>query len=68
MKTLTKEEITQFAGDLYEAYNEAVGGKAFNGDPLPSWEKFRSDPIKRKQADAWERVAEVASSRPRRED
>lgn len=49
------------AGQLYEAYCEAVGGKAFNGDPLPKWEQFRADPSKKKQSDAWVKVAETAS-------
>ena len=41
------------AGRAYEAYCVAVGGKAFNGDPLPDWATFRADPTKRKQSDAW---------------
>ena len=43
----------QIAGELYEAYCVAVGGKAFNGDPLPNWEAFLADPAKKKQSDAW---------------
>lgn len=41
------------AGRLYEKYCAEVGGKAFNGDPLPSWQEFSSDPSKQKQANAW---------------
>lgn len=41
----------------YSAYCAAVGGKAFNGDPLPDWKTFRADPAKAKQADAWEAAA-----------
>ena len=41
------------AKDLYETYCEAVGGVAFNGDPLPSWEEFSQDPNKTKQSNAW---------------
>lgn len=41
------------ARDMYAAYCEAVGGKSFNGDHLPTWETFRSDPEKQKQSDAW---------------
>lgn len=37
----------------YTTYCEAVGGKAFNGDPLPSWEEFSNDTAKQKQARAW---------------
>ena len=48
------------AGILYRRYCEGVGGKAFNGDPLPSWETFRADPEKQKQSDAWIATAEEA--------
>lgn len=41
------------AGELYRVYCEAVGGVAFNGDPLPKWEEFSRDPKKAKQAEAW---------------
>lgn len=41
------------AGRAYTAYCAAVGGKAFNGDPLPDWETFRADPKKKLQSDAW---------------
>lgn len=29
--------LDDIAGMAYEAYSMAAGGKAFNGDPLPSW-------------------------------
>lgn len=51
----------KLAAKLYEAYCEAVGGKAFNGDPLPSWREFRDDETKRLQSDAWVVVAEVVA-------
>jgi len=38
---------------LYTVYCQSVGGKAFNGDPLPSWEEFVNDPTKEKQSKAW---------------
>lgn len=41
------------AKKTYDAYCEAVGGKAFNGDPLPKSEEFFNDPAKEKQANAW---------------
>lgn len=41
------------AGEIYTAYCAAVGGVAFNGDPLPSWHEFYSDPNKTKQSEAW---------------
>lgn len=54
------EEKEVLAGRLYEAYCVAVGGKAFNGDPLPLWVEFSKDPNKQKQAKAWIVVAEAA--------
>lgn len=48
------------AHELYRAYCEAVGGKAFNGDPLPSAEEFFADPTKEKQANAWLAAADQA--------
>lgn len=45
------------AGLAYEAYCRKVGGKAFNGDPLPDWDSFRADPKKKPQSDAWVEVA-----------
>jgi len=53
-------DIEELAGKLYEAYCQAVGGKAFNGDPLPEWEEFRADPSKTKQSNAWVIVAHEA--------
>ena len=41
------------AKKAYDAYCEAVGGVAFNGDKLPSSEEFFNDPSKQKQANAW---------------
>lgn len=54
--------IEQLAEYLYHDYCAAVGGKAFNGDPLPTWADFRSDPKKRLQSNAWIVVAESAVS------
>ena len=50
----------QFACRLYDVYCEAVGGKAWDGRPLPSSEEFFYDATKVKQADAWRAVAEFA--------
>lgn len=56
---MNQEELTEVA---YETYCKAVGGVAFNGDPLPSWREFGSDPNKEKQANAWRAsTAKVAS-------
>ena len=50
----------KIAGELYDEYCVQVGGKAFNGDPLPKWADFRADQSKRKQSDAWIAVARRA--------
>ena len=54
--------IEEIAGKLYEAYCEAVGGIAFNGDPLPKWDTFRADTTKNKQSHAWLAVAQTAQT------
>lgn len=51
------KSVDELAGELYDHYCQAVGGLAFNGDPLPAWSAFGVDPAKRKQADAWRSVA-----------
>ncbi len=48
------------AEELYTTYCAAVGGIAFNGDPLPDWATFYADPSKAKQASAWLAAAERA--------
>lgn len=48
------------AGCLYTTYCKAVGGKAFNGDPLPDWKTFRADPTKQKQVKAWVETSQTA--------
>lgn len=45
---------------MYDAYCEKVGGKAFNGDPLPKSEEFFADKTKEKQVNAWISAADVA--------
>lgn len=50
-------DIDAIAGRLYTVYCRAVGGIAFNGDKLPTWEEFSTDPSKEKQAKAWLAVA-----------
>ena len=49
--------IDSLAEELYETYSEAVGGKSFDGSPLPSWEIFKKDPEKIKQVRGWLAVA-----------
>jgi len=54
------DDIELIAEQLYSAYCEAVGGRAFNGDALPDWAEFRDDPRKQKQVDAWLATAQKA--------
>ena len=56
MSELTSDEITEL---LYDVYCENVGVN-FNGDKLPSWDEFVSDPNKVKQANAWKAVGRAA--------
>ena len=41
------------AAEIYSTYCRAIGGVAFNGDPLPSWYDLAADPAKVKQSNAW---------------
>jgi hypothetical protein len=56
---ISREIVAQ---ELYETYCLAVGGLAFNGDPLPNWADFSSDPNKQKQSNAWLAAADRALS------
>ncbi len=57
---MTLESNTEtLAGHLYEEYCDAVGGVAFNGEPLPKWKEFRADPSKQKQSDGWIAVSKM---------
>ena len=48
------------AHKMYDTYCASVGGKAFNGDPLPLAVEFFADETKQKQANAWRDTAQVA--------
>lgn len=37
----------------WDAYRTAVGGRAMNGDPLPTWEEMVADPNKKTVVTAW---------------
>lgn len=50
-------DTDSIASYLYSAYSAGVGGVAYNGDKLPTWDEFATDPNKQKQADAWRYVA-----------
>lgn len=51
--------IERLAEIAYTTYCAAVGGKAWNGDPLPTWAEFSTDETKAKQADGWRKAAEA---------
>ena len=53
-------DMMKLAGELYTTYCQSVGGKAFNGDPLPTWDEFSRDSNKQKQVDGWVAVANNA--------
>lgn len=53
--------ILGLAFTMYDTYCESVGGKAFNGDPLPPANEFFADETKTKQSKAWLDAAEAAS-------
>lgn len=52
--------MEKIAGALYDVYCKEVGGVNFQGDPLPTWDEFKSDPTKKKQSNAWIEVARAA--------
>lgn len=56
----SQEQVDSRAKGLWDVYSAAVGGKAFNGDPLPAWEEFSVDPKKTQQADGYRAMAKHA--------
>ncbi len=52
--------LPELAGRLYTRYCATVGGKALNGDPLPTWEAFSVDATKSLQYNAWIATASEA--------
>jgi len=54
---MEQEKIARW---FYQHYCAAVGGKAWNGDPLPVAAEFFADQKKELQADAWRQVAALA--------
>jgi hypothetical protein len=58
--SITAATIYNLAARLYTKYCDQVGGVAFNGDPLPSWDQFSNDPKKQKQMHAWVGAAQEA--------
>ena len=56
------EKQESLARLLYFNYCMAVGGKAYNGDDLPTAEEFFTDETKVKQANAWRSAAAAADT------
>lgn len=54
------QTVVELADVMYTAYSSGVGGVAYNGDPLPTWEEFNADPEKVMQRDAWIKAAAAA--------
>lgn len=54
---VTAPDYEAIAGNLYTVYCKAVGGRAWDGNPLPDWNTFRNDATKRVQSEAWIAVA-----------
>lgn len=48
------------ARKMYDVYCTAVGGKAYNGDPLPDSDTFFADKTKELQSKAWIAAADQA--------
>lgn len=59
---MTTDLITEQAIKLYDIYTAAVGGKAYDGRPLPTGVEFINDPTKQVQANGWRAVAESTLS------
>lgn len=62
MNTNIDERTEVLARRMYDVYTAAVGGKAWDGRPLPSSAEFFADESKRKQADGWRAAAEQCKS------
>ncbi len=59
------QEIEDQAERLYTVYCHAVGGKAYDGRPLPAWAEFSADPGKQTQANGWRALGELVANDPR---
>jgi hypothetical protein len=47
----------------WDTYSKAVGGKAFNGDLLPTWEEMKKDEKKANLVAAWMKTANAVADR-----
>lgn len=62
MNTNIDERTEALARRMYDVYTAAVGGKAWDGRPLPSSAEFFADESKKKQANGWRAAAEQCKS------
>jgi len=53
-------EELELAQRLYTEYSKSTGGKAYNGDPLPTAQELWADPTKARIQKAWEDAAAAA--------
>lgn len=57
---MTKTDHEAIVFVAWDAYKKAVGGRAFNGDPLPDWDEMANDQSKSVQAWAWRDAIKAA--------
>jgi hypothetical protein len=63
LKTMTKLGDDALGKLAWETYSKAVGGKAFNGDALPTWEVMKNDEKKTQLVEAWIKTANAVAER-----
>ena len=56
---VTDDEVGRIAWDTY---SKAVGGKAFNGDALPTWDVMCKDEKKENLVVAWKKAARAVAA------
>lgn len=54
--------MIEFGKEAYEAYRNAVGARAWNGDSMPTWDEMTTDPTKQHLVSAWD-VAGLAAAK-----
>lgn len=50
-------KLERLAKVAWDAYKRKVGGKTFNGDPMPEWEEMLRDESKQKIVAGWREAA-----------
>lgn len=56
-----EEAMEQAAEEAWTAYRNAVGGKALNGEPLPTWADLKNDPEQQAVAARWLEATRMAT-------